>query len=160
MDFQCVRTYITSCNEWTPNTRHNFGSEMPVRTVSQKFIRPQWGKIFKELWGRPTTTADFGSSFWQVPYTSNVYGATRWYRTVRIAQDGPQNAVQSMPIILEWRHRLLHMRASLSRNSGQSTFHCVYDGPSFNSIIRNQEGTTSWPQIWETTRRQRIPFGP
>ena len=23
---------------------------MPVRTVSQKFIRPWWGKIFKELW--------------------------------------------------------------------------------------------------------------
>ena len=36
LDFQCVRTYITARNEWTPNTRHNFGSEMPVRTVSQK----------------------------------------------------------------------------------------------------------------------------
>ena len=42
-------------------------SEMPVRTVSQKFIHPLWGKIFKELWGRPTTTADFRSSFWQIP---------------------------------------------------------------------------------------------
>ena len=27
----------------------SFGSEMPVRTVSQKFIRPQWGKILKEF---------------------------------------------------------------------------------------------------------------
>ena len=35
-----VRTHITACNEWTPNTRHNFRSEMPVRTVSQKFSRP------------------------------------------------------------------------------------------------------------------------
>ena len=25
------------------------------------------GRLFKELWGRPTTTADFGSSLWQVP---------------------------------------------------------------------------------------------
>ena len=46
------------------------------------------------------------------------------------------------------------------RNSGQSTFHCVYDGPSFSSRIRNQEGKTSRPQIWETTRRQRISSGP
>ena len=27
----------------------------------------QWRGLFKELWGRPTTTADFGSPFWQVP---------------------------------------------------------------------------------------------
>ena len=45
---------------------------MPVRTVSQKFCNPQWGRIFKELWGRPTTITDFGSSFRQIPYTSNV----------------------------------------------------------------------------------------
>ena len=30
-----------------------------------------------------------------------------------------------MPIMLEWRRSLLHMRASLKRNSGQSTFHCI-----------------------------------
>ena len=45
---------------------------MPVRTVSQKFIRPYWGKIFKGLWGRPTKTADFGSSLWQIPYPNNL----------------------------------------------------------------------------------------
>ena len=28
-----IWTYITACNEWKPNT--SFGSEMPVRTVSQ-----------------------------------------------------------------------------------------------------------------------------
>ena len=27
---------------------------------------------FKELWSRPTTTADFGSPLWQVPCTSNL----------------------------------------------------------------------------------------
>ena len=40
---------------------------MPVRTVSQKFIQPKEGKIFKELWSRPTTTADLRSSFRQIP---------------------------------------------------------------------------------------------
>ena len=35
----------------------------PVRTVSQKFSHLQWRRLFKELWGRPTTTADFRSSF-------------------------------------------------------------------------------------------------
>ena len=38
-------------------------SEMPVWTVSQKFSHLQWRRLFKELWSRPTTTADFGSSF-------------------------------------------------------------------------------------------------
>ena len=40
VDFQCVRTYITACNEWTSNARHSLGSEMPVWTVSQKFSHP------------------------------------------------------------------------------------------------------------------------
>ena len=44
-------------------TRARLRSEMPVRTVSQKFSHLQWRRLFKELWGRPTTTADFGSSF-------------------------------------------------------------------------------------------------
>ena len=39
-------------------------------------------------------------------------------------------------------------------------FIVIYDGPSFNSRIRNQEGKTSWPQIWETSRKQRISSGP
>ena len=46
--------------------------QMPVRTVSQKFSHLQRRRFFKELWGRPTTTAHFGSSFRQIPYTSNV----------------------------------------------------------------------------------------
>ena len=39
------------------------------------------------------------------------------HRIMWIARDGPHNPVQSMPIIMEWRHRLLHMRASLDRNT-------------------------------------------
>ena len=31
--------------------------------ISQKFSHLQWRRLFKELWSRPTTTADFGSSF-------------------------------------------------------------------------------------------------
>ena len=48
-------------------------SEIPVWTVSQKFSHLQWRRLFKELWGRPTTTADFGSSFRQIPYTSRAF---------------------------------------------------------------------------------------
>ena len=40
--------------------------------VCQKFSHLQWRRPFKELWGRETTTADFRSSFRQVPYTSNL----------------------------------------------------------------------------------------
>ena len=36
----------------------------------------------------------------------------------------------------------------------------VLDGFSFNSRIRNQAGKTTWPQIWETPRKQRISSGP
>ena len=44
------------------------------------------------------------------------------------------------------RHRLLHMLASLERNSGQSKIHGVYAGPSFNSRIRNQ----FWEDLMDT----------
>ena len=59
-----------------------------------------------------------------------------------------------MPIILEWRHRILHMRASLERNCGQSKFHWIFIGLSFNSRIRNQEGKTSWPQNGKTPEKK------
>ena len=57
-------------NENQTNT--SSGSEMPVQIVSQKINYPSWGRFFKELWGRPTTTADFRSSFRQIHQTSNV----------------------------------------------------------------------------------------
>ena len=56
--------------KWKARTKSR--SEMPVWTVSQRFGHPQWRRLFKESWGRPTTTADFGSSLWQVPHTSDV----------------------------------------------------------------------------------------
>ena len=70
MEFQYIRTRITTCDEWESNT--SSGSEMPVRTVSQKFSHLQWRRFFKELWGRPTTTADFRSSFKQIHHASNI----------------------------------------------------------------------------------------
>ena len=47
-------------------------TEMSVKTVTQKISHLQWRRVFKELWGSPTTTADFRSSFRQIPYTSHV----------------------------------------------------------------------------------------
>ena len=62
--------FVHSGEKWMTRTKSR--SEMPVWTVSQRFSHPQWRRLFKELWGRPTTTADFGSSLWQLPYTSHV----------------------------------------------------------------------------------------
>ena len=63
--------FIHSGKEWEANTESR--SEMPVWTVSQKSQSSSvGGDSSKELWSRPTTTADFRSSFWQIPYTSNL----------------------------------------------------------------------------------------
>ena len=45
------------------NERTRSRSEMPIWTVSQRFSHLQWRRLFKELWDRPTTIAEFGSSF-------------------------------------------------------------------------------------------------
>ena len=47
-------------------------SEMPVWTVSQRFSHLQWRRLFKELWGRPTTTADLRHSLRQILHASNI----------------------------------------------------------------------------------------
>ena len=62
--------FIHSGEKWKARTKSR--SDMPIRTVSQRFSHLQWRRLFKELWGTPTTTADFGSSFRQVRHTSNV----------------------------------------------------------------------------------------
>ena len=62
--------YVYSGENW--KERRKSRSEMPVWTVSQRFSHLQWRRLFKESWGRPTTTADFGSPFWEVPYASNL----------------------------------------------------------------------------------------
>ena len=62
-------SFIHSGEKWKAKRSR---SEMPVWTVSQRFSHLQWRRLFKELWCRPTTTADFGSSFRQIPHTSYV----------------------------------------------------------------------------------------
>ena len=58
MEFSKIRTdsLINGGEELETNTTSR--SEMPVWTVSQKFCHLHWRRLFKELWGRPTT-ADF-----------------------------------------------------------------------------------------------------
>ena len=60
-NYRGTNPHVYCREKW--KTRARLRSEMPVRTVSQKFSHLQWRRLFKELWGRPTTTADFGSSF-------------------------------------------------------------------------------------------------
>ena len=80
--------YRKELNQWSSSIEEPFHSstveknerqkqdqdqrEMSVWTVSQKFSHLQWRRLFKELWGRPTTTADFRSSFRQIHNTSHV----------------------------------------------------------------------------------------
>ena len=50
--FQVPTSYSTNSSGYTwarskKTPRHSFGSEMPVRTVSQKCSLPLWGRIFK-----------------------------------------------------------------------------------------------------------------
>ena len=72
----------------------------------------------------------------------------------------PKNAVHSMPIILEHRHRLLHMRAFLAeRNSGQSKIRQIYDGPSFTPRACHQEERPHGHRYGKKARRQRILSG-
>ena len=52
--------YVYSGEKWKTRTRPR--SEMPVWSVSQRFSHLQWRRLFQELWSRPTTIADFGSS--------------------------------------------------------------------------------------------------
>ena len=61
MEFRNIRTDLLINGGEESNTSSR--SEMPVRTVSQRFSHLQWRRRFKELWGRRTTTADFRSSF-------------------------------------------------------------------------------------------------
>ena len=49
----------TSTVEKSERPEQNRDLEMPVWTVSQRFSHLQWRRLFKEFWGRPTTTADF-----------------------------------------------------------------------------------------------------
>ena len=52
--------------------RYRLDTEISTKTVSRRFVRPYGGKIFKELWCRPTKTSNLGTSLWQIPY-SNIF---------------------------------------------------------------------------------------
>ena len=54
------------------------------------------------------------------PESKKMIRESGQHRIVGNARDGSQNAVHSMPIILERRHCLLHMRAFLAGNRCQS----------------------------------------
>ena len=56
--------------QWKSNS--NSRSEMSVWVVRQRFSHPQWRRLFKEIWSRPTTIANLRSSVWQIPHVSNV----------------------------------------------------------------------------------------
>ena len=48
--------------------------------------------------------------------------------------------MQNMPITLERRHSLLHMRASLERNCSKARRHPIYIGPSLSSTLEIKKG--------------------
>ena len=59
-NYRRTNPHVYCREKWKTRTRPR--SEMPVRTGSQKFSHLQWRRLFKELWSRPTTTADFRPS--------------------------------------------------------------------------------------------------
>ena len=66
--------YPQELKPWSSGTEeppHSSTVEKSERRT-QNFSRLQWRRLFKILWGRPTTTAYFGSSRRQNPYTSNL----------------------------------------------------------------------------------------
>ena len=54
-------SHVYSGEKWKTRTKSRF---------SQRFSHLQWRRLNKESWNQQRT-ADFGSPFWQVPYTSN-----------------------------------------------------------------------------------------
>ena len=57
--------------------------------------------------------------------------------------------MQRMPSLLESRHRLLHLRASLERESVQTRYLPVDIGSSLNPELCHSVRATSWPSFWE-----------
>ena len=69
-----ISPHVTSERQ-TPNTALDSRSSQDRQP---EFIRPSGGKIFKELWCRPTRTADLGTSLWQILYTNNICLLKDW----------------------------------------------------------------------------------
>ena len=64
-------------------------------------------------------------------------------------RDNSQSAMQRMLVVLESRHRLLHLRASLERESIQPRYPPMYIGSSLNPELCHLEKATSGPSLWE-----------
>ena len=77
--------YPQESNPWSSNVSEHISphaiGESPIPVQDQRCpsgpsakysVIISEGEFFKESWSRPTTTADFGSSFLQLPHTSHV----------------------------------------------------------------------------------------
>ena len=105
-------------------------------------------KIFKPNYNKPMST------------TNLVRSPRKWWRTwvmhscLNCPRQTRKRNAKSVSL-LESRHRLLHLRASLERKRSQPRRHSMYIGPSLNSKLCHQEGTTSWPSVWENYSTKR-----
>ena len=157
-----ITSQVTSNQCWTrwTLTSEYLDCHILLWSKLRALVFVKWSRRSRTTLTDMLLNAIYNKTFLQpVQYDDKANDSGRWQRrAVWIVRDGP--AMQRMLIILEWRHRLLHMRASLERNCGQSKFHWIYIGISFSSRLRIQEGKTSWPLIWENSRKERISSGP
>ena len=89
-----TNSHVYSGEKWKTRTRPRSG--MPVWTVSQRFSHLQWRRLFKELWGRPTTDCRFRifiltSSLHQQPLLA---GKIRFKTEVCTCSQFPTEAMQ------------------------------------------------------------------
>ena len=63
--------------------------------------------------------------------------------------------MQRVLVVLEYRHNLLHLRASRERKWSQPRRHSMYIGLSLNSKLCHQEVTTSWPHLREKIHNKK-----
>ena len=143
MEFVNLRAapFVHSGEKWKTGTKSR--SEMPVWTVSQKFCHPEWGRIFKELWSRPTTTADFRPSIWQVPYTPATFACwkIRFKTEVCTCSQFPTEAMQWIKEV-ELVDSVDELRSSLSTRGISMPNFEVLDAriaSALNKIIHNSQ---------------------
>ena len=139
-----VAPFTHSGEKWKARTKSR--SEMPVWTVSQRFSHLQWRRLFKELWSRPTTTADFWSPFWQVPCTSDICLLKIRFKTeVCTCSQFPTEAMQWIREV-EMVDSVDELRSSSStRGISMPNFEVLDVGiaSALNKIIHNSHFNTS-----------------
>ena len=141
---------------------------MPVWTVSQRFSHLQWRRLFKELWGGPTKTADFGSSFclfftpttfacWKIRFTTEVCicshfpsEALLWIKEVELVESMDESRSSSstrgisMPILEVLDARIASALNKISHDSVKNSAN------RFTVSLRNddiQEFDSKWDGI-------------